>query len=316
MEKFVLNINQETFWNKDEFLKFLVENQGHPIKIDTNNEGVCLRNAGIYKLLEMFRYNDVKICTSNSLETHDHYDIRIELFDKFFYNISNIDTKYHIWDLSKIFGCFYNRPTWYRIGLASFLHAHHSIKSLINFRANPFIIEQFNSFDLNHLLSEYPTGILDFSHLMTQLPMIVDDEKSFRVGGHAELYENRLKNHYTKFFIELVAETWTEGNTFAPTEKTTRPINFKKPFIVYGSRDYLCYLRQMGFRTFSDFWNEDYDGYEGVERYKRILTLIDNLSKKSVEQLQSMYYDMQYTLEHNHRLLINKTFTTAISPII
>ena len=30
------------------------------------------------------------------------------------------------------------------------------------------------------------------------------------------------------------------------------------------------YMRQMGFQTFYQFWDEDYDGYEGKERYVRI----------------------------------------------
>ena len=87
----------------------------------------------------------------------------------------------------------------------------------------------------------------------------------------------------------------------------------KKPFIIMGSRDYLCYLRQMGFRTFSDFWSEDYDGYEGKDRYVKILQLIDTISKKSKTELNDMYWSMQYTLDHNYNLLLNQNYTTDIT---
>jgi hypothetical protein len=315
MNKFKLVINQDSFWNKDEFLKFLVKNQGLPIRLSTNAEGVCLNATEIYKLLEIFNYTDVNVFTSNSLETHPIFKIQIEFFDRWFLNTADIDPTYQTWDQSKIFGCFYNRPTWYRIGLASFLYAHCKSMSLTNFRANPFNKEQYNWFDLNTLLINSPDSIYDFSKLMPELPLIADKNELFKVGGHPSIYEEQLKDYYKTFLIEIVAETWTEGNTFAPTEKTTRPINFKKPFIVYGSRDYLCYLRQMGFRTFNDFWDEDYDGYEGVERFKRILNLLDFLSKKSVKELETMYGDMQYTLEHNYTLLKNKNYNTNITPI-
>ena len=253
MNKFKLVINQDSFWNKDEFLKFLVENQNSPIEISTNAEGVNLDATGVYKLLEIFNYKDVSIFTSNIIEFHPIFKIQIEFFDQWFLNLTNIDSIYHTWDQSKIFGCFYNRPTWYRIGLGSFLHAHHKSVSLINFRANFSREKQHNRFDLNTLLVNSPSGIYDFVKLMPELPMLANTNESFEVGLRANVYEQQLKNYYRTFLIDLVAETWTEGNTFAPTEKTTRPMNFKKPFIVYGSQNYLCYLRQMGFRTFGDF---------------------------------------------------------------
>jgi len=313
MNRFTLIINQECFWNRDEFLEFLVANQGLPIELFTDSEGICLDTAGIYKLLEIFNYKDVSISTSNALETHPNFKVQIDFFDKWFRNIANIDPEYQSWDRSRIFGCFYNRPTWYRIALGSYLYARHGPISLINFRANPFSEEQHNFFDLNRLLINSPASINDFAKFMTALPLLVDTDKSFAVGKRAHVYEEKLKSHYTKFLIEIVAETWTEGKTFAPTEKTTRPINFKKPFIVYGSRDYLCYLRQMGFKTFNDFWDEEYDGYEGIERFKRILLLINSLSQKNADELESMYGNMHHILEHNCKLLVNKNYKLDIT---
>ena len=89
----------------------------------------------------------------------------------------------------------------------------------------------------------------------------------------------------------------------------------KKPFIIFGSSNYLCYLRQMGFRTFGDFWSEDYDGYDGVDRFAKILTLIDSLAKKSAIELEQMYWDMQYTLDHNYNLLQSQTYNKVITQI-
>jgi len=110
-----------------------------------------------------------------------------------------------------------------------------------------------------------------------------------------------------------VAETWTVGNTFSPTEKTVRPMLLKKPFIAFSSKNYLCHLRQLGFMTFNNFWNEEYDGYEGRERYIRILQLINDLSKKSKSELNDLYWSMKYTLDHNFNLLVTQQYKTEIT---
>lgn len=80
-----------------------------------------------------------------------------------------------------------------------------------------------------------------------------------------------------------------------------------------GPKCYLIHLRQMGFQTFHDFWDEDYDGHGMEQRYTRILDLIDSLAKKSPQELQDMYAQMQPILDHNHQLLIEKTFTRNIT---
>ena len=87
----------------------------------------------------------------------------------------------------------------------------------------------------------------------------------------------------------------------------------KKPFIHMGPKCFLIHLRQMGFKTFGDYWDEDYDGHGVAERYKRILQLIDSLASKSHAELQDMYDHMRPVLDHNYELLLSKKFTTQIT---
>ena len=79
-----------------------------------------------------------------------------------------------------------------------------------------------------------------------------------------------------------------------------------------GPRDYFCYLRQMGFRTFYEFWDEDYDGFADGNRYTKILNLIHQLASLEIDQLQDMYEKMQGILDHNHNLLLNHAYKTQI----
>jgi hypothetical protein len=72
----------------------------------------------------------------------------------------------------------------------------------------------------------------------------------------------------------------------------------------------------MGFRTFADFWDEGYDGYAGKDRYNKILQLMHKLSQMSVSQLESMYWDMQYTLDHNYNLLVSQTYNQTVTHVV
>jgi hypothetical protein len=87
-----------------------------------------------------------------------------------------------------------------------------------------------------------------------------------------------LLGYYNQFCIEIVAETFTMGDTFFPTEKTVRPIMAGKPVLVYGPRNYLKRLQDIGFQTYSSCWDESYDQLEGPTRWqamKETMSTID-----------------------------------------
>ena len=68
----------------------------------------------------------------------------------------------------------------------------------------------------------------------------------------------------------------------------------------------------MGFKTFYEFWDEDYDGFETKDRYLKILKLIDYIANKSIEELHLMYQSMQDILNYNYNLLTTKQFIKNI----
>ena len=72
----------------------------------------------------------------------------------------------------------------------------------------------------------------------------------------------------------------------------------------------------MGFFSFNEFWSEDYDGYDGKERYHKILELIHTLSKKSHAEQKNLYYAMTYQLDHNYNLIVNRSYKSNIKPIL
>jgi hypothetical protein len=316
MNYFKLIPANDFIWNQTDFTKFLIENQGQPITVSTNAEGVCLNSSGVYALLEQFKYTNVTVITNNTLETHARF--RVRYHGPFgFFAVDHCDYAHlHNWNQQKIFGCFYNRPLWHRIGLAATLQHDYNQCTLLNIRSSIQDEDQRVSFEIHQLFKNHPESFVKFSNVCNSWPILLKDQEVFTIGNNTTVHTDQLAEFYTDFLIDIVAETWTAGNTFFPTEKTVRPMLLKKPFIIMGSKDYLCYLRQMGFHTFNEFWSEEYDGYTGRERYLKILELINTLSKKSLRELEYMYASMQFQLDHNYELLINQNYNTDITHII
>jgi len=59
--------------------------------------------------------------------------------------------------------------------------------------------------------------------------------------------------------IHIVAETLFKTNKIYLTEKVFKPMVMSQAFIIAGPPKSLCYLRDYGFRTFADCWDESYD---------------------------------------------------------
>jgi len=93
---------------------------------------------------------------------------------------------------------------------------------------------------------------------------------------------NISQSHYSADFdiedyevtdIEVVLETLFDDARLHLTEKILRPIACGQPFIVAGTHGSLEYLRDYGFKTFGDVWNEHYDLVQDPE--ERLIHVTD-----------------------------------------
>jgi hypothetical protein len=296
--------------------------------INLNNEGpdffLLDIDQYIVKLASVFKYdiNRIKIKTANLIEKANKYNVEI-IFPS--HLISNtLEYQYSIdkSNITKTFGLFINRNNSYRLSLSTYLYKNYFNKIEHTNHLNVNNIFHLKNLGLEGLIAEYGTdNLISIVEYIQQCPIAdhtVVVDKTLNKDPAQQLLavdKNDFLKKYNNFFVELVCESYFSGNTFFPTEKTWRPILLKTPFIIFGSKNYLYYLRKMGFRTFSDFWDEDYDGYDCKDRFDKIINLIEWLGKLSTSKLESMYWDMQYTLDHNYDLLINKTFNRTIVPL-
>ena len=306
---FTVNCTSDKIWNTTELVAFLAANQHKSIVLDINPEAICLHNLGLYKILDCFKFEQVVINTWNPLEQHLKYKINFKGNNFWFDQVIDIDPELHSWNLTKRFLCFYHRPTAARLGLAAYLNTKHKESTVLHFSAKDSV-----DFELDKLLQWDQSTASMTASMIPKLPVLLGSDAGYtKFNGY--VYSDPLTDLYKNILVDVVVESHVAGNTFFPTEKTVRPMLLKKSFVVFGSCNYLEHLRQMGFRTFADFWDEDYDGYEGADRLHRIQQLIDSIANIPINQLESMFWDMQYTLDHNYELLMTKTYTNKVAPI-
>jgi len=89
------------------------------------------------------------------------------------------------------------------------------------------------------------------------------------------------------------------------TEKTFRTIANGHPVIWVSSPGTVAVMKRLGFKTYGDFWNEDYDKIQDpVERLDEVIKVLKGLCELDVEQRKEMYHEMKPILKHNQQLIL------------
>lgn len=120
---------------------------------------------------------------------------------------------------------------------------------------------------------------------------------------------NALENFYNDVFCDIVTESRFAQPTANYSEKVHQPMFYKKPFILVAPPYTLKYLREQGYKTFSEFWDESYDEETNHEkRLLKIIKLIFDINKKSIDELKEIYSKMEEILDHNNILVNVKVY--------
>lgn len=310
--KFIVHCTNDKIWNLTDLIKFLANNQHSDIQILINPEAIDLSMLGLYELLDCFQFQSVEIVTHNQIEISEKYKISIQTQNEFLEQVLTSAANFPGWNKQKVFLTCYGRPTANRLGLAAYLDYYYPDQSIIHFSGGHagdeialYEIEKLSEFRLESIKETVP--------LIKKMPLLYNSNTNYNHTRYN--FDDPITQCYENIFVDVVSETHVLGNTFFSTEKTTRPMWLKRPFIMFASRNYLDYLHQMGFQTFCDYWSEEYDGYEGRNRFLKILELIDSLSQLSIQELDNMYKNMQHILDHNYQLLMNQSYKKEITYI-
>lgn len=113
----------------------------------------------------------------------------------------------------------------------------------------------------------------------------------------------------TDSYFTVVTETVTDNENFGIqffSEKIYQPIQYLHPFIVYGCSGSLEYLRNVGYATFPELFNEEYDKIiSEAERGKFIANEIKRISLLDKNKLNNIIHSdyMIDKLRHNQNLI-------------
>jgi hypothetical protein len=109
-----------------------------------------------------------------------------------------------------------------------------------------------------------------------------------------------VEQFYKNSLINIINETYFFNNVIHITEKTYKPIAFLQPFILLGASGSLQHIRNMGFKTFNNFWDESYDiEIDDVIRFNKIVNIVEQISNWTTEEKINFSYKVKEILEYN-----------------
>jgi hypothetical protein len=104
-----------------------------------------------------------------------------------------------------------------------------------------------------------------------------------------------------KSFVQIVTETVYYQDKLHLTEKVFKPIVAGQPFLLLAAPNNLKYLKSYGFKTFGDYWDENYDSMSDPgDRMNAVVNITEQLCNKPLAELEDMRRDMQDILLHNY----------------
>ena len=137
-----------------------------------------------------------------------------------------------------------------------------------------YLISRFSDMGLNS------TDVLAADKL---LPLILDNPNFSQYPMENSV--DPVKHLYDNSLVNIVTETYFFNNIILITEKTNKPIAFMQPFILLGAARSLQHDKDMGFRTFGEFWDETYDlELDDKLRFIKIMAVIESIAKWTEEQ--------------------------------
>jgi hypothetical protein len=166
---------------------------------------------------------------------------------------------------------------------------------------------------LSYLLNKYNAKDFDFfnnntlNDFCSKLPLITDIT-DFSINRAVNFFNET----YLRTWFSLITETYFfeyQTESIFYSEKTFKPIRARHPFVLVAPSGYLANLKNMGFKTFDNWWDESYDNEPNpINRIYKIVDLVESLSKKSDKEWISIYYDMKHVLDHNYNNLKDNTW--------
>lgn len=272
----------------------------------------------ISRNIDLFKKPNVKVCLCDPFETSNHFVESVEIlastFDieflvitankKFYTNFKNVHVIYNdIWieKFPPIENILAYKPGRLYINLNRQIRIHRCLlmDGLIENNLFNHGYNTWGNLGKHVFFTQYKNNINSNTKINQVRYDIIDVKNFVRVNPN---YFVPVKQ-CTKSFLFLNTETNIESDQLFFSEKVYKPIGIGMPFITLGNPGTLEDLRDRGFITFSDWFDETYDN--NLELNKRIEIIIKNIkkyAKYSSKDLSKIRLEMSEVLDYNLKL--------------
>ena len=299
-----------------------------------------LQDFDLLRIENYFRYYSLPMsqivyltCSPNCQEIYENYcaknnkpneGLHIEYLPFYFYdykgiinnlvmpnNILHEEIPYVIGKKSKTFLMFNRR--WgsqaQRVLMLSYIHKYNLLDQF-NISFSKLEIDNggtfskharqfFGRLDAENIITEE-----DLTQIEERLPLILDthDHKLNLVFDEFD----STRQYYEDSLVHLISET----NFFTPivhlTEKSYKPIFYKQPFIMLAAKGSLQAMREQGFKTFNELWDESYDNeVNDTKRFFKVLELIKEIASWTDERKLEISTMVKSIVDYNYAILEN-----------
>lgn len=124
-----------------------------------------------------------------------------------------------------------------------------------------------------------------------------------QVDWHKTCIIDKNVEKFYQSYLHIVSETHVSHIFF--TEKTYKPIKYFQPFVMINGQFSLQYLRDMGYKTFSEYIDESYDLESNNERRieMAIQASLDFIAQEDLHEVMKKMYPI---FEHNYNISIER----------
>jgi hypothetical protein len=145
------------------------------------------------------------------------------------------------------------------------------------------------------------TDTVDFN-VLDYMSSNFSEDISYDVSGDMQFLEQlqNLNKVSGNCYLEAVTEYNCSNTKVFLTEKISRSIVLKNPFIVFGDRFTITELHRRGFKTFGKSWDESYDSLPtAIERIDAAIKILIDVREEG--RWRKGHYDeaIQDVIEHN-----------------
>jgi hypothetical protein len=170
-----------------------------------------------------------------------------------------------------------------------------------------------NNYDFTEVYEKTKNTNKQVKRWIKSLPLIVD-YKDFNINWALGRTYDHIHN---QTIFQIVNETLVDNSNNTSlfySEKTFRPISCFQPFLIYGQVGCNHYLKNLGYKTYENWFDLSFDYEEDyIRRYQKLLTVVEDTCKYldtlSRDKKIEWKFKHQEILLHNVKTMNNQTYT-------